>query len=47
MALIFAVVGAVLIAAGAALVAVPVGLIVAGGEFIVAAYVARYLEAHA
>jgi len=45
MPLILAVLGAVLVAVGVALsFTVPIGLIVAGGELLAAAYVARYLE---
>jgi hypothetical protein len=44
-ALALALLGAVAVAAGVALIHVPSGLIVAGVEAMVAAYVVRYLEA--
>jgi len=46
MALILAILGAVLLAAGVALVYPPAGLIVAGLSLLAAAYIRRYLEAH-
>jgi len=43
MAVILAVLGALLVAVGCALTSLPLGLLVAGGECIAAAYVIAYL----
>lgn len=45
MALILAAVGALLIAAGCALVFPPAGVVVAGVELVCAGYVVRFLQA--
>lgn len=45
MTLLLAILGALAVAVGAALVYLPAGVIVAGLELLVAAYVIRYLEA--
>lgn len=45
MALTLAILGALLLAAGAALIYLPAGLIVAGTTCIAAAYIRKYLEA--
>lgn len=42
--LILAVLGAILVAGGVAMVAVPVAVVVAGLELIAGAYVARYVQ---
>ena len=44
-ALALALLGAVAVAVGVALLSVPAGVVVAGVELIVAAYILRYLEA--
>lgn len=46
MALILAIIGAAIIAAGIALIYLPAGIITAGLLLVAAAYIARYLEAH-
>jgi hypothetical protein len=47
MAVILAVVGAILISCGFALWNIPVGIVTAGAECLVAAYVTTYLRARA
>jgi|GEM_PF-4155366 len=47
MAIILAVLGALLVACGFALWNIPLGLVAAGAEFLVAAYVTTYLRARA